>query len=61
MNVPWRTIASCYSGKRKEYEKYDQTLKKVSQPLEEYLRDLKNICDNLVAIKKPILDRDKVF
>ena len=37
------------------------TLKKGSQSLEEYLRDLKNICDNLIPIKKPILDQDKVF
>ena len=37
------------------------TLKKGSQSLEEYLRDLKNICDNLIPIKKPISDQDKVF
>ena len=32
-----------------------------SQESVEFLKDLKNICDNLIAIKKPILDWDKVF
>ena len=37
------------------------TLKKGSWSLEKYLRDLKNICDNFFAIKKPISYQDKVF
>ena len=37
------------------------TFKKRPQFLEEYLRDCKNICNNLVTIKKSTLDQDKVF
>ena len=37
------------------------TLKKGSWSLEEYLRNLKNIGDNLVAIKNPNSGQDKVF
>lgn len=36
-------------------------IKKGSCSLEEYLREFKSICDNLAAIKKPVLDLDKVF
>ena len=37
------------------------TSKKGSRSLQEYFRDFKTICDNLVAIKKPVSDLDKVF
>ena len=37
------------------------TLKRGSRSLDEYLRDFKSICDNLVAIKEPVFDLDKVF
>ena len=37
------------------------TLKKGSWSLEEYLRNLKNVGNNLVAIKNPNSGQDKVF
>ncbi|KAF2294273.1 hypothetical protein GH714_008816 [Hevea brasiliensis] len=37
------------------------TIKKESRSLEEYLKDFKSIYDNLVAIKSPVSNQDKVF
>ncbi|KAK2656860.1 hypothetical protein Ddye_009912 [Dipteronia dyeriana] len=37
------------------------SLRKGSKTLDEYLKEFKSICNNLVAIKKPVSDQDKVF
>ena len=36
-------------------------LKKGTSSLDEYLREIKGICDALVAIRKPVSDLDKVL
>ncbi|KAL5736965.1 hypothetical protein ACOSQ2_031753 [Xanthoceras sorbifolium] len=36
-------------------------IKKGSRSIDEYLKDFKNICDNLAAIQKPVSDIDKVL
>ena len=47
--------------KEKNLKNMLMTLNKRSLFFEEYLRNFKNICDNLVIVKKPISNQDKVF
>ena len=47
--------------KKKNQKNMLMTLKKGSWSLEEYLRNLKNVGNNLVAIKNPNSGQDKVF
>ena len=56
-----KQLFSIIEEREKNLKNMLMTLKKRSLFFEEYLRDFKNICDNLVVVKKPISNQDKVF
>lgn len=60
----WRSLEEAFAQDRKDCERYLITrlhnLKKDSYPVSHYIKRFRGICDELVAIQKPLFDDDKV-